>query len=37
MGSKGFNLTKKWFHSTKILNQSYLFFFFCARQIFLLW
>ena len=25
IGSKGFNLTKKWFHSTKISNQSSMF------------
>ena len=24
-GSKGFNLAKKWFHSTKISNQSSMF------------
>ena len=36
MGSKGFNLTKKWFHSIEISNQSSMFTFF-ARQIFLLW
>ena len=36
IGSKGFSLTKKWFHSTEISNQSSMFIFF-ARQIFLLW
>ena len=34
--SKGFNLTKKWFHSTEISNQCSIFIFF-AHQIFLLW
>ena len=27
IGSKGFNLTKIWFHSTEISNQSSTFFF----------
>ena len=39
IGSKGFNLTKIWFHLTKISNQSpmfilfiYLFSFFCTSN-----
>ena len=28
IGSKGFNLTKKWFHLTEISNQSSIFFYF---------
>ena len=35
IGSKGFNQTKKGFHSTKISNQSSMFIFF-AHQVFLL-
>ena len=33
IGSKGFNLTKKWFHLTEISNQSSIFFlFFCTSN-----
>ena len=34
IGIKGFNLTKKWFHSTKVSKQSSTLIFFCASNIF---
>ena len=36
--NKGFNLTKKWFHSNKILNQSlmFMFLFFCISNFLVL-
>ena len=34
IGSKGFNLTKKWFPSTEISNQRSMFIFFCTSIFF---